>query len=363
MRPLFYLSSQYIWLVIILIFLLIGIISPTTKTCDPIKSSTSDFIWNDELNPEIIFNFADTHVNHEIPSRAEHLNSALNYSMRWEPSAVIITGDLVDNKPTELGYPKQSEEDYRVYRSVVDKYNISSILVDIAGNHDEYRIHSYESKHHYFLNYSNYMNFNNITKKEFFASIYETTQSEIVSISPFRYPTINAKYGMWIYPPKSVLDTIEEVLSIKNNKTRIVQCHYPLDLWGTLTKSSSGNTLSDIVTKNNASMLITGHTHPSETTIIHTNGMLEVVAADMLKHSGYGMITVDNGRVIYHSLKLGQEPNAFVTHPIPINQVSAKSVFNQKSTSIRVIVFDSNQSLNIQYKINNDDPKQLKFVR
>ena len=45
-----------------------------------------------------------------------------------------------------------------MYRSVIDKFNIDDKLIDIAGNHDEYRLYSYDSKQHYFLKYNNYMN-------------------------------------------------------------------------------------------------------------------------------------------------------------------------------------------------------------
>ena len=46
-----------------------------------------------------------------------------------------------------------------------------------------------------------------------------------------------------------------------------------------------------------------------------------------------------NGRHVYHPMKLyKEERNIFITHPIPLEEISSHQIFNKKNTYIRVIL-------------------------
>jgi hypothetical protein len=170
---------------------------------------------------------------------------------------------------------------------------------------------------------------------------------EVVSIVPLRYPTPHAKLGFWIYPTREMLDAIEAGLEGPSAGVRIVQCHFPVNLWSRTTRSKSGRTIGEILARGNVSLVLTGHLHPERPMFLHTDGVLEVVGPDLRWHERFGMVTVDNGRVVYHEVPLGETPFAVVSHPVPRTQLSTATAFAEQATEVRVIVFSGREDLSI----------------
>ena len=301
--------------------------------------------WNSTSRPIVVGHVSDIHLNVRVGETTNKLTQALNQLSELAADVVVLSGDLVDNKKDDYTLGDQYEPDWQFYAKCLNAATTKYKVLDITGNHDEYGLATFSSKRHYILNYSRYFGEHaGMTLKEFWvmkhAMEVDGQVLEIVSINPMKYPTPHAKFGYYIWPTREMLDTIEAELANKTNADfRILQCHFPLDLWTSLVRSSSGRTIVDMLHLGDVGIVVTGHTHPREPWLLHSQGKLEVVAVDLRYHGGYGLITIDNGRYVYHGARVKDPPAAVVTHPIPKAQLSSDSVFNEESTEIRVLVF------------------------
>ncbi|OHS97850.1 Ser/Thr protein phosphatase [Tritrichomonas foetus] len=381
-QPLPFYVSQYFWIVIVFLFMIIGVIIPPYQTVSPIKSqnresSNSRISSSGEINdngfqtssnfsmpksPTIFLHLTDTHLNYYHQYRADNIRNAFEYAKDKMIKRIIISGDLVDNKKNSLSYGAQNPFDFPHYNKVISEFDTEHVF-DIAGNHDEYGLSSFNSKNHHALRYSRFFTKNNITDiKQFWASRTSFDENvDLVSINPFKYPTPHAKLGFWLNPSTEILDEIERALfndnllmNENNTKTVIVQCHFPLRLMKTFAKTSKTKlTLHQLLEKSNTALYISGHVHPYQPQILHTNGVLEIVGSDLKEHHGVGIVTIDNGQVVYHTLNLDEKlsKTAFVTNPIPKNQLSRTSSFNSKNFEIRMICFTNIETLSIYAQI------------
>ena len=102
--------SQYLWVAIVLIFLLIGVIVTPYQKIKPIKSLNSTFSADSLSNspPVLIMHLTDIHLNSYLHIRAQTFERALSFAAKNNISKLINSGDLVDNKKYELSYGVQS---------------------------------------------------------------------------------------------------------------------------------------------------------------------------------------------------------------------------------------------------------------
>ena len=97
--------------------------------------------------------------------------------------------------------------------------------------------------------------------------------------------------------------------------------------------------------------------HPREVKIVHhgSKGGLEFCAPSPFDNRKAGLITIDNGNLIYHEVHIpyfGKKPLFFLTYPTPNEQLSSHHFFNSKNFDIRVISYIPNE--NIKLKIEGD---------
>lgn len=385
--------SQYLWIAIFFIFLLIGVLVSPYQKIKPIKSKSS--LNTKNIPPVLIMHLTDIHLNSYQHIRAQTFERALLYATKNNISKLINSGDLVDNKKKELSYGVQSKTDYPHYSSVLNKFMNKNKLgkedtnpeffsqdsvIDIPGNHDEYGVPSYNSEVHRVLDFSSYFQYLSKSEKNserinlstFWASRIDITDNiELISLNPFRHPTPHAKLGFWNHPTTSILDDIEKVLSNskktksskeKEGRSLFVQCHFPIRLMITNHKTSQTKlTLTELLEKFSVDLFLSGHLHPKKASLLHTdNGLLEVVGSDLKGHLGVGIISVDKGnQIFYHSenfneidsKNLNGMPNVIVLSPVPIEQLSSSSVFNSRDIEIRVIVFTNSKEVKLKANI------------
>lgn len=368
-----YFLTQFGLMIIFFFLLFFGAFKKDKINVGVIKSNINfNSTWDDDLDPILLMQLTDTHLNYKAKDqiKAKQLQTALTQSTTiYKPSLILLSGDIVDNKDAakdDIGYGDQHPNDYSLYQSILNSVENfdKTKLIDIAGNHDEYGVGDLNSPHHYVLNNSIYYSTlfqKNADLHQFWISRKETNEIELFSISPYWHPVPHAKLAFNIFPTTSFLDTLEEKLQSefqKGTKPRIVQCHFPLNLWiGTnLVKTSkTKKTIYDILKSANVSIFLTGHWHPFKKIISHHPGFLEVVCGDLTTHRRFGLITIDNGRLSFHDGKIDNPIKFVVTHPIPINQLSPQTVFNDKNTEVRVLAFTDRTDLKILAAFTSDD--------
>lgn len=367
-----YFLTQFGLMIIFFFLLFFGAFKKDTINVGEIKSyQNNNSTWDGDIDPILLMQLTDTHLNYKAKGqiKAKQFETALTQSTIYNPSLILLSGDLVDNKDAakdDIGYGDQHPNDYALYQSVIN--NIKNFdktkIIDIAGNHDEYGVGDLDSPHHYVMNNSIYYSALFSEKKDlhkFWISRKETDEIELFSISPYWHPVPHAKLAFNIFPTTPFLDALEEKLEFefqKSSKPRIVQCHFPLNLWiGTnLVKTSkTKKTIFDILKNANVSIFLTGHWHPAKKIISHHPGFLEVVCGDLTTHRRFGLITIDNDRLSFHDGKIDNPTRFIVTHPIPINQISPQTVFNDKNTEVRVLAFTDEKDLRITATFTSED--------
>jgi predicted MPP superfamily phosphohydrolase len=358
-----HLISQYAWLLLFLIFLLIPRFLPNTLPSGSISSAPLTIPWNSRDDPIVFGHLTDVHINSFKSEKGAKLERALVAYTNLSISNLVLTGDLVDNwGDLSLGrYGHQYEPDYKAYETIWRRHRSSFRFVgDIAGNHDEFGLYGFTSRQHFILNYSLLFQKSRPTITEsFWASSHDAGEFQFIAINPYRFPTPHAKFDFWSRENRALLDAIEQAIGETQHRLAslpagarrppiVFGCHYPVAFWiHPSVRSSSGRTFRELISGCNASIFLSGHTHPASTQYVHHNGLLEAVGIDLTEHDGYSIVTVDSGRTIHHSFKLPDTPRVLLTHPVPARLLSSTAPFVEASTEIRLIARQSDLSISV----------------
>jgi predicted MPP superfamily phosphohydrolase len=339
-----------------LVFVVIRYVLPDSTESGVITSAPVIFPWNSNEDPIIFGHLTDVHINAFKPESSERLDQALAQYLNLSISTLILTGDLVDNwgDLSKGRYGQQYQPDYVEYAKIWHRYRSHFRFVgDIAGNHDEFGLFRMNASDHFFLNYALLFQKYHPTKTEnFWVSAFDFTDFFFIAINPFRFPTPHAKFDFWVRQTTPLLDALEAVIHDVQRKTTVpgkrhrpivIGCHYPIAFWvHPSVRSSSGLTFSELISTCNASVFLSGHTHPSQTQYSHHNGLLEAIGIDLTQHNGISIVTIDNGRLVHHSFPVGSPPPAILTNPVPARQLSNEIPFQESPTEIRVLARSPN---------------------
>ena len=361
-NPWSHLWNQYWWVLVVLAALSLTFVIPETVKSGAIESAQIERPWNDDEDPVIVGHVTDVHINAIEPEDNYQLRLALENYGRWNLDQLVITGDLVDNwgDRTFGQYGHQYLPDFEMYKSITDKfYEKMKHVIELAGNHDVFGLHEYDSPNNHFLKYTRFFSRSPGSRiQEFWASPIEIHDAIVVALNPHRFPTPHAKFDFWVRQTSEILDFVESALKKAQEMARksdgrtkpiIVACHYPMKFWIMRNMvSSSGLTFEQIMENSGAALYISGHVHPTHVQYAHHRGFLEVVGQDLKEHAGYSFITIDNGRPYHHTYKITEVPPVILTHPLPAQLLTKNVPFCEKSTAIRLIAM--NDSLNIQVK-------------
>ena len=314
-------------------------------------------------DPIILIHTTDLHISVNKEERTDGSTLLMMSLCEYNPDLVLLTGDYVDNfkKNKNLGY--QNLQEWEIYnstiRSILSKKGIK--VIEVSGNHDQWAVDKFDSKENNYLDNSfSFNRYNTKTKEDFFMKKVNVninkTNLTFLLINDYRYPVYRPPYGLEKHLTKNQLDQIENGINSLEEKEIFILTHHPVDkAW--LLKSNKGNSYDEIISNEKVYAIFTGHMHPREVKIVHhgSKGGLEFCAPSPFDNRKAGLITIDNGNLIYHEVHIpyfGKKPLFFLTYPTPNEQLSSHHFFNSKNFDIRVISYIPNE--NIKLKIEGD---------
>lgn len=194
-----------------------------------------------------------------------------------------------------------------------------------------------------------------------YVHFFETPEFAFIVLNPHLFPfqedcmaTIDNK----------IVEMFEQGLAKFANREVFVFMYFPVCDLSDPNEGRSLHRLKDIIDRSNAHMLVTGPNNPQHAVPQHHGRALEIMV------SGYGpgqamwFTTLDNGCAVFHTVNLSNElPNGFITNPVPFEQISKKSVFNEENLTIRVIALTQDDSVQTDVNIDGKHLGYLKFER
>jgi hypothetical protein len=247
----------------------------------------------------------------------------------------IVTGDLANNFARELipQYGTQFREDFDIYLKMT-----KDRLLKVGGNHDFFGVYAFDSEESVYARHKKW------TEDEMLLSIEKVEiGGEMFSLilgNAVHFPAPHPPLQAWVRATVRFLNLLEDALDRADPNSTIVFCaHFPFNYWKLHKQSKKGRTIEEILTDGRVKLFLTGHVHPAEPVFLHHGAMMEVLGADLKGHRKMGVLTVDNGRIGYHSVKVEEPSLVFVTNPVDKNHLFLGQVFNEANTSLRLIAF------------------------
>ena len=364
----YFVSEFGLFLIISLIILLFFLI-PQYHSGKLFHSKKLNIAFDTNDIPKILFHLTDIHVSHNNPKRKNTSFIFLTSFIEYKPDLILMTGDIVDNYEGDRSGSRvgsQWREDWEIYnrtvRDLVSKYKV----IDVAGNHDVWALDSATSKDNLFLDYSFMFNRENVkTEDDFIIKKVKMMNLTFILFNDYRFPIPHPPYGLDVHTSKHQLDLLENMIdSLEEGEECYILSHYNVDrVW--YIKSSKGNDFYDIISNKKVAGLFTGHEHPKKVNINHhgEEGGLEYCTSSPFDNKRSGLITIDNGNLIYHDTYIpspDKRPLFFMTYPVPNEQVSNHHIFNLKNFEIRVLSYVTDR--NITLKVEGDLNGELKYT-
>jgi len=360
--------NQVTWHFIIFVILLITMgtiyFAPQKVSFDCVNFPAS---FNSSEDPKTISVISDIHINEFIEKHSIFFQKALNDSSDLGVDLFLNGGDLADNLGSSSDYATgfQYEPDGILYQKLYKEskpYQGPALTLDVEGNHDEFGLSSYDSPHHYDLNYTIY--FHQFHKPQnqsefnvFTANIADLT---LLSVNPYYYPTGRCRLGLFLTPTRNLLNLVEAEIESLHNQSKhidVILTHYPVDYWDR-GSSSKGNSFRDLIAKSNASIVITGHVHRSNLSHFHHDGVHELQMPALKDHGRYSIVTIDNDNYVSHFIETDKIPKGLITSPSPINSYSKFTPFARKAFEIRVLLFtETSTDQKVTAKISDEKGK------
>ena len=349
------LLSQYGWFILCVLPIAYGFFFPSYHPSKVYTSKNATMAWNSSSLPTIFTHATDIHLAAVEPPKIINARYLLKSMKAYHADFNLITGDVVDSYG-KVHWPKighQVREDWDLWHLLVEEDADNFEILDVAGNHDMWAIIDPLSDQNMFLDYSyTYTRNNTPTLHDFYVRTLVRHGITFVLVNQYRFPDVHPPYTYWAHPNKEFLDALEA--EIKNAGPCYVVMHYPVDYnWNV--RSSQGHTFEQIMQKENVEIIFSGHFHPYDPMIVHHGqGGVEYVGIGAYQMKGYGLVTIDNGRFVYTTIRLTEPETKYIlTHPIPLEQLSSHQVFNENNTEIRLLSYESsNATITITGSVN-----------
>ena len=279
-------------------------------------------------DPIILIHMTDIHMSITDMHRTDGSSILLVSLCEYKPDLFLLTGDYVDNFKKGQKTGIQNLDDWKMYGSsivnILKKKGFQ--VVDISGNHDQWAVDTFDSKENTFLDNSFIYNRANVKSEEdFFCRKYKltirNTDLTFLLINDYRYPVYRPPYGAETHTTNKQLDLLENFMNAIDESEIFVLSHYPVDR-AILYKSDKGNSFDDIISNEKVYAIFTGHQHPASVKIVHHSekGGIEYCTPAAFASKKAGLITLDNGNLVYHEVHIpyyGNKPLFFMTYPIP----------------------------------------------
>lgn len=340
--------SEFSHLIVIVIIVLIGLFFPSHHRAVTYFSKSNNISWNSTSDPLIFTHISDIHITflNDIKKYEELFKAAKDLNASFH----LLTGDLVDNYK-KRHFPKvgkQNIKDWEIYEYLLDTYLYNETIIDNSGNHDMFGVISPLRKKYGFLDVSKSFNRNNTEfLNKFLVKSVTIEGINFILINPYKFPTVHPPYGFYPQTTKSMLNLLEK--EINKFDSCYILTHFPSDFFW-WEKSSKGHTFGKIMKNKKVHYIFSGHTHPKRYQIVHHEyGGLEFIGTSTKTSNTFGIVTIDNGRLVYNKVKYGKVKTTkyYMTHPIPIEQIASPQIFNEKNTEIRIISYDEDINTNL----------------
>ena len=339
--------SEFSYLFIIIIMIIFGLLFPFHNKSVKYYSKTNVEGWNTSSNPIIFTHISDIHIS-SLKERQKYI-PLFQAAKKLNASFHLFTGDIGDNYKKKY-FPKIGKQNYKdwfLYKDLLDNQFFNEIVIDVAGNHDMFGVISPLNKKFGFLDCSKIFTRNNTkTLEDFYVKTIKIEGINFILVNPFIFPVVHPPYGFYPHTSKELLDKLENTINEIGPCSILI--HFPIDFFW-WKKTSKGKTMDKLMKNENVQYIYSGHTHPGHFQIKHHEyGGLEFIGTSTKTTKSFGVITIDNNRLVYNRLKYEKKKyeKYFMTNPIPINQISSSQIFSEKNTEIRIISYDDN--------INND---------
>ena len=359
--------SEFGFIFILGFILLLLYIIPQYHPSKEFTSKTQNLGFDSTYTPQIFIHTTDIHITLNKPKNVDGSSIFLTSLYEYKPDFFLMTGDIIDNF---VGNPKkvggQNEEDLKVYKTAIRNNLAKFPVIDVSGNHDLWAVRDPISKSNNVLDYLFMFNRANVKdESDFFIKKIKQFNLNFILLNDYRFPVIRPPYGAETHMNSTQLDILEDTINNMEESDIIILSHYPIDR-ALLTKSSKGHNIEEIVSNKKVSFIFTGHEHPKSVNIIHhgSEGGLEFCTSSAFDKKRAGLITIDNGNLIYHEVYIpyyGSKPLFFLTYPVPNEQISSHHIFNLKNFEIRVISYAPEN--NIILKIEGDIHGELNYVK
>ena len=342
MRHCAYLLSQYAWILIYGVFVLIPFFIPYRASGGPFRSETRE--WSAATKPGLFVHLTDIHVNHKVVEHNALFEKALSIVQRnLSMPFIALTGDIADNFPKEKmpRYGTPQKEDMEIYMRMLSEWGVESIAEN-AGNHDLFGVLSFTSEASYFAKHREW------TEDELKVSVVNRTiggeRVFFIVANPFEYPTPHPPLLYWVKTSEKFLNLMEDAFEEIGDDSAhvIVLCHYPYDMFKYEGKSRAGRSFKDMIKSGRVTLSLNGHMHPEQPVFLHHGDGMEVIGTDLMTHHRFGVVTMDNGRIAYHNVDVNDPELVFVTSPVDRTHLGPHQVFNEPG-ALRIMAFTSEE--------------------
>ncbi|XP_027212478.2 transmembrane protein 62 [Penaeus vannamei] len=243
-----------------------------------------------------------------------------------KPAAVLVTGDLTNSKTYGVKL-KEIPQEWAIYKhSVRDRLNVnvSTLWLDIAGNHDNFD----EVNHSHFKSHAVQVSIENTqTARRIIVTDGDGRNITLIPVDASLKPGIRA-YNFLGYLPDHEFRELQRAAKDAYTRGDIVLFygHYPTS---TIITSRDLRRLLSGGTAYLCGHLHTGFSLADPMWTKHPIGLMELELADWAHHHRYRILSVDNGRVTWLD----------VNHSSwPVVLVSNVSCYPKGVSSIRYIV-------------------------
>ncbi|OHT14139.1 hypothetical protein TRFO_03177 [Tritrichomonas foetus] len=360
--------TAYLWahvypIVVYAFFSLFVCLIRFVTVTDSYESADLSIPFDDSKDPFYAAHVSDLHHTNIRPERMILNHRKIgNISYRFNPPVFSFGGDLIDalNSTNILSFHKQYEINWHRYNTTrleSSIYEDNRVIFEIAGNHDMMVVsedNMIKNRYRYYTMKPD----DPLSVRSYQFDDY-SVPINIILFNIIRPPFTSGPLGVFPCTHDEDVQLLED--SIKRNYKNIIITHFPFSHWWSLTTTRKGNGLRDV--GHLASLLLTGHLHPSYDVIERKKNALSVIVPALFESYVFAMPFIDNGGPGVQDVDTS-DPNdvVLITYPLPKSQLTGRSVFNLNTFPIRVYQFAPNEQ-NLSAFIDGNYVGQMKHLR
>ena len=124
-RPLAYLASQYLWLIVFRIIAILTSTFPYQIKSVTVFPSQNTNTWSSSSNPHILSHMSDIHFSKYQPSNNIQGDQMFNLAAKYKVKELVITGDLTSSYRTNISsayaVAEQQVEEWKEYHKMMSR--------------------------------------------------------------------------------------------------------------------------------------------------------------------------------------------------------------------------------------------------